>query len=410
MPGPAFPEDFLIGSATAAHQVEGGNVASDFWLLEHLAESPFAEPSGDACDHYHRYREDIALMASLGLQAYRFSVEWARIEPEPGVFSLAALDHYRRMVACCREHDLLPVVTLYHFTSPIWLAARGGWEDPESPALFTRYAERVSAHLGDLWGAACTLNEPDLGKMLQHDGVLPPTEVLTSRPFLEQAAKRCGSDRFRSFVFGDLDRMQEHLLQAHRTSAEALRAGPGDAPVGVTLAISEDQSIPGGEPHEAAKHADAFAPWLELARGDDFVGVQTYTRTVFGPDGPLPPKPGVETTQMGYEFRPQSLEATVRSTAEATGVPIWVTENGIATADDTRRIAFFEEALAGVARTLADGVDVRAYFYWSTLDNFEWLLGYRPQFGLIGVDRASQARTAKPSARRLGEIARTRKL
>jgi beta-glucosidase len=134
--------------------------------------------------------------------------------------------------------------------------------------------------------------------------------------------------------------------------------------------------------------------------------VQTYTRQRFGANGPIGPEPGIELTQMGYEFCPQALEATIRRAAQIAGLPIYLTENGVATADDSRRIAFVEGALAAVARCLRDGIDVRGYFYWSMLDNFEWLLGYRPRFGLIGVDRTTQKRTVKPSAEFLGRIAR----
>src|SRR5207245_4393063 len=131
-------------------QVEGGNVYNDNWVLEHVPDTPYVEPSGDACDHYHRYREDIGLFAELGFTLYRFSLEWSRIEPEEGEFSLAQLDHYRRMLATCHEHGIKPVVTLHHFTSPRRIAARGGWESPETAALFARYCERVARHLGDL--------------------------------------------------------------------------------------------------------------------------------------------------------------------------------------------------------------------------------------------------------------------
>src|SRR6185295_765611 len=158
----SFPKGFLWGAATAAHQVEGNNVNSDLWVLEHLKPSMYAEPSGDACDHYHRYREDIALVASLGLNTYRFSIEWARIEPEQGSFSRAELEHYRRMLAACHEHGLLPMVTFWHFTAPRWFAGLGGCENPGAGDLSTRYTERAAKHLGDLIGSATTFNEPNL--------------------------------------------------------------------------------------------------------------------------------------------------------------------------------------------------------------------------------------------------------
>jgi len=166
----SFPDGFLWGTATSAHQVEGGNVYNDSWLAEHLPGSHYAEPSGDACDHYHRYESDIALIAGLGLGAYRFSLEWSRIEPEDGEFSRAALDHYRRMLDACHEHGLTPFLTFHHFTSPRWIAAAGGWEERRTAERFARFCERAMRHLGDLVPYACTLNEPNLGGLLH--GVL----------------------------------------------------------------------------------------------------------------------------------------------------------------------------------------------------------------------------------------------
>src|SRR3954451_5182186 len=162
-----FPDGFLWGASTAGHQVEGGNVNADIWPLEWAVPSLFTEPSGDACDHYHRYAEDIATLAGLGLNAYRFSLEWSRIEPEPGYFSRAALDHYRRMMATCLEHGVTPVVSYNHFTVPRWFAGDGAWENPSAPDQFGRFATAATGHLGDLLSWVCTLNEPNVMAMLQ---------------------------------------------------------------------------------------------------------------------------------------------------------------------------------------------------------------------------------------------------
>jgi len=161
-----FPKGFLWGTATAAHQVEGNNINSDGWLMEHVPGTIHEEPSGDACDHYHRYRSDIALLAELGFNSYRFSIEWARIEPEEGEFSNAALEHYRDMLRACHEHGITPIVTFHHFTSPRWLIASGGWESPETPDKFARYCERATRYLGDLIGAACTINEANIASLI----------------------------------------------------------------------------------------------------------------------------------------------------------------------------------------------------------------------------------------------------
>ena len=405
-----FPEGFLWGAATAAHQVEGGNTNSDAWLLEHVDGTVYCEPSGDACDHYHRYREDIAQLASLGFNAYRFSIEWARIEPEEGEFSLAQLDHYRRMLAACHEQGIKPVVTFHHFTSPRWIASRGGWESRETAAFFARYCERAVRHLGDLVALACTINELNLPILLQKLGFLCSDEAIVEAPWQTAAARALGveAEMFSSFPFCVRSRSVEVLLEAHRRGAQALRAG-GQFGVGMTLAMVDLQASPGAEGVRDRTVAEAHDMFLEAARADDFVGVQCYTRQRLGPAGPLMPGPGAEFTQMGYEFWPDAVEAAVRHASAKAQVPIIVTESGIATDDDSRRIAYVESVLAGVARCLHSGIDVRGYFYWSLLDNFEWLFGYGPKFGLVSVERSTQKRTLKPSAEWLGRIARANK-
>jgi len=403
-----FPDGFVWGTATAAHQVEGNNTQSDFWLLEHMPGTLFAEPSGDACDHFHRYPDDIRLLRHLGFGAYRFSVEWARIEPEEGHFSVAALDHYRRMLASCHEHGVRPCVTFHHFTSPRWFAVDGGWEERANVDRFLRYCERTVHHLGDLIDTAYTINEANLMASLVVTGVIPRDGFKARASFVAEAAGRCGStpERFGPFFLGRPLAITGTMLEAHVRSRAVLKAGPGTFPVGITLAMPDFQALPGGEAKRDEAWAVAFDPFLEAARADDFVGVQTYSRHRFGPAGVLGPEEGVPVLTMGYEFWPEALEATIRYASRQAGVPIFVTENGIGTTDDPQRIEYVRRALAGVARCLRDGLDVRGYFYWSLMDNFEWLFGYGPQFGLIAVDRGTQMRQIKPSAAWLGAIAR----
>jgi beta-glucosidase len=395
-----FPKDFLWGAATAAHQVEGNNINSDLWVLEHMKPTMFAEPSGDACDHYHRYEEDIKLLARFGLNTYRFSIEWARIEPEQGFFSRAELDHYRRMLAACHENHVQPMVTFSHFTTPRWFAGQGGWESDASADLFTRYAERAARHLGDLISYATTFNEPNIPFLLAWMGV-----DMNAGPLVQQAARAIGSDHFSSFFMGNRDLLRDHMVAAHHRALAAMKSGPGKYPVGVNIAIADDQAVGAGSGRDRKREL-VYGPWLRAASASDFVGVQTYTRARVGKDKDLGPEPGVELTQVGWEFWPEALGETIRYAAAQAKVPVYVTENGIATEDDTRRVVYIQRALAAVRKCLADKIDVRGYIHWSLIDNFEWTSGFRPKFGLVSVNRATQERTPKPSAGFLGDIAR----
>lgn len=404
----SFPESFLWGAATAAHQVEGNNINSESWVLEHLPGTFYAEPSGDACDAYHRYAEDIALLASLGFNAYRFSVEWARIEPEEGEFSFAALEHYRRVLTTCHEHGLKPVVTYHHFTSPRWLMRCGGWVDAKTPDRFARYCERVTRHLGDLMSAACTLNEPNLALVLEK--LLP--FAFQELPWWATAAEAFGvtPDRLGLFQFNVNPQAHQVIQRAHRQAVEAIKSGPGDFPVGLTLALVDVQAAAGGEIQAAEYRRAMHDGYLEQLRGDDFVGVQTYSRMLVGPEGRIAPPAGAELNQVGDEYYPEALGGTIRHAARVAGIPVLVTENGLASTDDTRRVEYFRRALRCVADCLQEDIDVRGYFCWSALDNFEWNSGYRPKFGIIAVDRETQQRTPKPSAAWLGAVARANRL
>jgi len=406
--GKVFPEKFLWGCATAAHQVEGNNTNSDFWTMEHLPGSMFKEPSGDACDHYHLYPQDIAMLADLGFNAYRFSLEWARIEPEEGFFSNAELDHYRRMLAACHEHHLTPLLTYYHFSLPRWFAIKGGWENAKAADIYARFCEKATRHLGDLVGYASTMNEPDVPQLLNWFN-LPGVPAGMSVAQMMQAVlanvrKQLNAPEFADFFLGDGKKTRDGLLAAHAKAKDAMKSVRADMPVGFNLAMTDDQPAP-EDSHLEEKRADVYGPWLEAARHCDYLGVQTYSRSIVGKKDLAAPK-GAELTQNGMEFYPECVEHVVRYASQETKVPLMVTENGIATEDDTRRVEYYQRALAGLKRVIDDGVDVRGYMAWSLLDNFEWQLGYTPKFGLVAVDLKTQKRTIKPSAAVLGNIAR----
>ena len=294
-----FPRNFLWGSATAAHQVEGNNVNSDIWLLEGLPGSPFLERSGDACDSLHLYDQDIALVASLGLDTYRFGIEWARVEPVKGFFSPAMIAHYGRMLDSCRRHGLTTVITLQHFTVPTWFAALGGFENHEAPALFARYAARIVRDLGDRIDWICTINEANLS-------FGPAVELRHA------AAEAVATPYFSSFLFSDAAKSKPILREAHAAARTAIKAIRPSMPVGYTLAMDDIQDAPGAFGQGSRARSDQYDVWLEAARADDFVGVQTYTRTVVGAGGRLPPPPGALRTQVGQEYYPQALGGAVR--------------------------------------------------------------------------------------------------
>ena len=391
----SFPQGFRWGTATAAHQVEGGNWNNDWWAWEHAPNSPCEEPSGDACDQLNRYDSDIALCAALGFDNYRFSIEWSRIEPEPGEFSIAALDHYRRVLASCHAHGIEPVVTFHHFTTPRWVVAEGGWHTSSTVDRFLRFAEKSVNHLGDLIGTACTINEPNIVSFVGYQmGFFPP-----------------GSTDDAEFAAANAN-----FIDAHRRVVPVLKGGPGDFPVGLTLSMADYQPVPPDDADAIARrdHVRAVSEdqFLDIVRDDDFLGVQVYSRTRVGANSVLGGEEGVPTLPMGYEFWPESLGACLRRAWDYTGgsVPLLVTENGIGTNDDPQRIEYVQRALEGVLACIDDGIDVRGYTYWSLMDNFEWAFGYRPRFGIIAVDRATQRRTVKPSGEWLSGIVRANAL
>ena len=381
----SFPDGFLWGTATAAHQIEGGNTNNDWWKFEHTEGSGTAESSGDACDSWNRWKEDQDLVASFGLGAYRFSIEWSRIEPAEDEFSVVALDHYRAQLAYAHSLGIKPVVTFHHFTTPQWLANRGGWEAPDAPERFAKFVGRAAEHLGDLIAMACTINEPNVVAFIGYRiGFFPPGGV---------------ADKARYEV------VAEAFCRAHRLAVAALRKAPGDFPIGMTLSMADWQVALGGASKLEQLRSHMEDRYLAATEGDDFIGVQCYTRHVVGPDGVIEPDPDARRTLMGYEFYPECTGATVRRAAEVTGLPVYLTENGIGTERDEERIEYLDRAIRSAHGALADGVDLRGYFCWSLLDNFEWVFGYRPTFGLVEVDRSTFKRTPKPSAAFFGGVA-----
>ena len=425
-----LPENFLIGAATAAHQVEGNNIHSDLWAMEHMKHTSFIEPSLDAVDHYNRYEKDIKLMADAGLNAYRFSIEWARIEPEEGHFDSEAVDHYKAVIACCKKYGIEPFVTLHHFSSPKWLISKGGWEASTTPEDFAHYVRFIIGELGSELHYICTINEANMGIQVAAIAERYKRQMMEQM----QAAQSGGNSADGSVQVGiNLQKMMEGqkaaaaenlevfgvekvenftsmrtregdllILKAHELAKKEIKALCPDIKFGLTLSLHDIQPQEDGMERAKKEWDEEFMHYLPYIKDDDFLGVQNYTRSLIGADGQLPNPDGAELTQMNYEFYPEALEHVLRKVAKDFHGDLYVTENGIATADDTRRVAFIDTALKGIVSCINDGLPVKSYFHWSLLDNFEWQKGYSMTFGLIAVDRSTQTRHPKESLSFLG--------
>lgn len=428
-----FPQGFMVGASTAAHQVEGNNVHSDYWLQENVEHSQFVEPSGEAVDHYHRYEEDIRLMAEAGLNAYRFSIEWARIEPKQGEFDENEIEHYRKVIACCKENGVEPIVTLHHFTSPAWVISRGGWENEEVVDWFANYVQYVVKHLGSELRYICTINEANMrlqlaaimkkymGQMAggQQEEKNAPKEgdvqvglnldqgMNTMMLGMMECAKAFGLQDPRgihTFVSMCTPEGDILVMKAHQAAKKVIKELYPDIKVGLTLSLHDMQPATGGEDAAHKEWEEEFSHYLPYIAEDDFLGVQSYTRQCFDEKGNKYTPEGVELTQMGYEFYPQAIANVVRAAAKEFKGDLIVTENGVATADDSRRQEYIKEATTGLQACITDGISLKGYLHWSLMDNFEWQKGFSMQFGLIAVDRSNMKRTPKESLSLLGSM------
>lgn len=425
-----FPDNFLLGAATAAHQVEGNNTNSDCWAQEQMPHSTYNEKSGIACDHYNRYADDIKFMKEVGLNAYRFSIEWARIQPEEGVFDETVINHYRDVIRTCRENGLEPVVTLFHFSSPIWIIRKGGWEADTIVEDFEKYVSYVIKELGSELKYVCTINEANMGlqvaaisrqymKMMQQTAEIAASsqedgkiqmglnlEAMMENVKLQAAENEAifGTSQPHCFNLGGSEHSDLLTMQCHQAAKKVIKSMYPGIQVGLTLSLHDLQPVAGGETLAKEEWEEEFTHYVTFIQDDDFLGVQNYTRTLVGPDEDLAIPENAERTQMGYEYYPQGLENVIRNVAKDFKGNLIITENGIAIDDDSRRINFIQTATDGVAHCIADGIPVKGYFYWSLLDNFEWQMGYQMRFGLIAVDRSTMERTPKDSLKYLGSL------
>ena len=384
-----FPAGFFWGAATAAYQIEGACAADgkgeSIWdVFSHTAGNVHAGETGDvACNHYHRYRQDVTLMKELGLRAYRFSISWPRVLPDgAGPVEKRGLQFYDRLVDALLVDGIRPFVTLYHWDLPQALQERGGWAARETADRFGEYASIVAERLGDRVQHWATVNEPEVVAYLGH----ATGEHAPGRKDVRLA-----------------ERAAANLVEAHRSGTAAIHAARPEAVVGVVLnmspieAASEDPADVTAADDEDRRRNRFF---LEaLVPGSDFVGVNYYFREIVGRGGFVRVE-GVERTDMGWEVHPAGLTEVLRRVHEDYGAPlVYVTENGAAFegVDDPPRVRYLETHVAAAADALDAGVPLAGYFVWSLLDNFEWAHGFSKRFGIVHVDYESQERTVKTS-------------
>ena len=420
-----FPDGFLWGAATSAHQVEGNNVHSDWWAWEQAGR--VKDRSGPACDHYRRFEQDFDLAASLGHSAHRFSVEWARLEPAEGQWDDEALAHYAAVVRALRKRRLEPIVTLHHFTNPQWFLAKGGWTVPGSVEAFARYVRRVAAALGDQVRYWVTINEPIIyARMHYLQGLGPP-----GAKDLSQAI-----------------RVLEHLIRGHAAGYHVLHAARRMEWPRPEVSIAPPLPV-----FRPCRRWSPFDQWItrrtdqifsvaflealtdgrwevpgigarripEARNTLDYLGVNYYGRQ-FIRWVPVPglwpgvpcdlghhPREVPERTSMGWDVHPESFFEALRRLGR-TGQPILVTENGTSMMDDARRWSYLWRHIAAMGRAVQAGANVIGYCCWSLLDNFEWADGYGPRFGIVEMDYATQERRPRESARQYAEVCRTNRV
>lgn len=407
-----FPEGFLWGVSTAAHQIEGhqhnnwnqwepevadsladsahdrlGGVVPRWELIKDEATNPDDYVSGDAVDHYQRFREDIDIACDLNLNAYRFSVEWSRIEPEPGRFDQEALDHYEAIVDSLLERGIEPFLVLHHFTDPVWLEEAGGWHNPKTPELFARFIEVVTERLGDKVRYWITVNEANTYIFMRY----LKGDIWPAWPNAE-------------FSIARALKAWRYFAKAHRYAREKIQAANSEAQVGFvhTAVLFRGSGFASNRVATLARYlANTFM--ARPVKGQcDFIPLHYYSRWRISP-GLSSPKnwigPGdtEKLNDAGWSIEPEGIYEAVRMYQDQ-AVPIYIDENGIIDARDAYRSEFITRTVQALHRCIQDGADVRGYFHWSLLDNFEWSEGFWPKMGLVEVDRETQGRRIRPSA------------
>lgn len=397
-----FPKNFYFGAATSAHQVEGGNKNDwsewenetaeirlnnssmeeipDYLLSRHP--SPLERDnyiSGKACDHYFRFRQDFDLAKELGHNAHRFSIEWSRIEPEEGKWNGMEMDHYRYVIEALLERGMEPFLTVNHFTVPVWFRKIGGWKNKKSVEYFSRFVKKIAPYFKDGVKFWITINEPNIYVLKSYyKGKWPPNE---------QSFWSCLG-------------VMKNLIRAHARAYEIIKEARSDSQIGIAQNVSFFEPYGNKIINRALKKiADKYWNyyfWDKTLKYHDFLGLNFYfyNRISYG----FNKNSNKTVSDMRWEMKPDAVYNVLVDLANRYDKPVYITENGLADALDKRRQNFIEETLGHVSKAAEDGVDIRGYFHWSLMDNFEWDKGFWPRFGLIEIDYKTLERKIRPSA------------
>ena len=391
-----FGDDFLWGVSTAAHQTEGNNTNSDWWKFETEGKVKGGERSGMACNSYELYRQDIDLAKKLNVNAFRFSVEWAKIEPEEGKFDQDVLSHYADEVSYMRKRGIEPMVTLHHFTNPIWLVEKGGWESKKSIAFFLRYVQKVVETIGDV-KYFITINEPNVYVLFGYlSGYWPPE--IKDRKKAKRVLANMALAHSKTY-----DLIHSKVPDAKVSTAMNMASFRPKAPIPLDFLLTKIVNYQYNFAFlDAVFFGKIHSPVgkISLPKGKklDFIGINYYTRFLvhFG----LTPKissGNLPKTDMGYELYPQGIKDIIKNVWKRYKTPIIVTENGVADEEDKVRIKYILKILESLSISVSEGVKLKGYFHWSLMDNFEWAEGFKPRFGLYSTNFKTFERTLRKS-------------
>lgn len=390
-----FPEGFYWGAATASYQVEGGIENTD-WA--EAARDGRAPNCGIACDHYNRFEADFDIAKSLGHTAHRFSVEWARIEPEAGKFNEEAIAHYREVLLALRARNIKPFITLWHFTLPLWFSKSGGFERTDAPEVFARYSAFVVSRLGDLCENFSTMNEPEVfasNGWLR--GTWPPfkrftlTDLVSITNSGRQYEAKASSGLEPLFLYF---KVMKNLALAHNFAYREIKKAAPRVDVSVVKHVIVFDA--NWNPFNKMKASVANYFWTykfmnRVVNYCDSIGLNYYFYTQFGDTRKW------RKTDMDWNFAPEHIYDALKMLSRYKK-PLFVSEAGLADTSDSGRAEYITKQVQGIWQAINDGIDVRGHMYWSLLDNYEWALGFEKRFGLVEIDYSTQERKIRPSA------------